>query len=257
MQQVKRIVTILEVLADKGNGITLSDISERVELAKSTTHRILQALKKLNMVVQNPETKKYSIGPGILSLSRKAYGSMEIIEMARPFLRKLRDETGETAYLSVLKNDKVVCVDKIETESNLRYYVEMGSSMPLHCTAAGKAIIAYQDEELIKHIISIQKMSKFTNFTITDPNELFIEYKRVRIRGYAICNNEMEDMITAIAVPLFTSDGKVSSSITVIGLTSNLTDKGFDNIVKKLKEASISISSSYVEGITFDINRMS
>lgn len=242
MQQVKRIVDILETLADNNDGISLSELSERVNLPKSTTHRVLKALIKYNMAAQDSQTKKYNLGLEIFNLGNRAFKNLKIRKISRPFLTKLRDQIGETVYLAIFRDGDIICVDKIETENNLRYYVEIGSTMPIHSAAAAKAVMAYQDENTIEEAISKHEFKRYTNFTITDPKELLIEYEKVRIRGYALCNNELEDLIMAIAVPVFDGDNKVNASITTIGLANNIMGNNFENTVEKLKDSAAEMS---------------
>lgn len=119
MQVIKRCMDILELLSNNTDGISISELSEKTNLAKSTIHRILQSLMKYNMVSQDLETKKYRLGLEVLILSNKALETISIRDIAHPYLMRLRDEFDATAFLAILSNKRVICVDKLDSPKSL------------------------------------------------------------------------------------------------------------------------------------------
>lgn len=242
MQHVKRFMNVLETLADSIDGISISELSSRICLAKSTTHRILKSLMNYNMVTQDVETKKYHLGLEVLILGNKALEGISIREIARPYLIKLRDEINETVFLSVLDNKKVVCVEKFDTYKKLRYFVRAGNTMPPHCAASSKAIMAFQSKEVIEEISLKTRFLRYTDLTITKPESLMAEYEEIRMKHYAMCNMEMEDLVIAVAAPIFDWDSKVRSSICTLGLTSDLSGSALENVIKRTMETADEIT---------------
>lgn len=245
MQQVKRIVSILEMLGDNTDGLGLTELSIKIGLPKSTTCRILKSLMQYNMAAQDSETKKYKLGLQILMLGNKLLKNICISEIARPYLINIRDEFDETVFLSVLDNNRVTCVEKFDTRKKLRYFVQVGNTMPFNCAASSKVIIAFQDEKNLNEIISNMKFLRYTDCTIYNQKKLFQEYKSIKNCGYAVCNEEMENLVMGIAAPIFDYKNEVKSSICILGLKSSFKGKKLNAVINTLLDASGKISEEW------------
>lgn len=243
MQQVKRIVSILEVLGDKTDGIGLTGISKEVDLSKSTAFRILKSLMEHNMVTQDKETKKYKLGLQMMILGSKAIQNLGIREIVRPHLLNLRNKFNETCFLSVLNNNKVTCAEKVDTNKKLRYFVQEGNTMPYNCAASAKAIIAFQDKEKLKKIMDSMKFLRYTDHTVYNEKKLLLEYEKIKDQGFAICDEEMEEQVLSIAVPLFDYDSKVRASICLLGLKSSFQGERLNEVITSLKKTGESIGT--------------
>lgn len=114
--------------------------------------------------------------------------------------------------------------------------------MPFHCAASAKVIMAYQDEKFLDDVVSESKFYRYTNNTITTREELLSEYKKIKYRGYSICNNEMEEVVVGISAPIFDWDNKVRSSICILGISTDLKDDTFDKAITKTVEAAYEIT---------------
>lgn len=243
MQTIKRCLDILELLSNNTNGIGISELSLKTNLAKSTIHRILQSLMEYNMVSQDDETRKYRLGLGTFILGSKALETISIRDIVHPYLMSLRDEFNATAFLAVLSNDKVICVEKFDSPKKLRYFVDIGTNMPAHCAASAKAIMAYQDQEFLEGVVSELELYRYSNNTITTREDLLSEYKIIKNRGYSVCDNEMEDLVIGISAPIFDWDNKVRSSICILGLNTYLEGNTFEKAVIKIVEMADEISN--------------
>ena len=217
MQSVDRIVTILALLADSAKGMGITELYESCDLPKSTLHRILTSLVSHDLAVQDAHTKKYRLGSAMLRLGAKYLSQNDVRNIARPFLEQAEKELRETVYLSILQGGRVICVDTVSTSRDLNYFVSVGKEMPINTSAAAKAILAYQPEDYIKCVLASNAITKQTPKSIVDPERLEKHLASIRILGYSLCEEEMEEGATAISAPLWDWQGQVSASVSVIG----------------------------------------
>lgn len=218
VRSLDRAVAILRTFDERRPRLSLSEIAEALGLNTSTAHRLLQALKAHGLVAQPDGGKAYALGPTVLRLARLATGSLDVQEIARPFMRRLRDAIGETVGLHVLRSDlRRVVVDQAESHQALRRsYTELGEPIPLHQGAPGKVLLAFLPEEQREGILGGTLEAANEN-TITDDVALRRELDGVRQRGYAISFGERVGGIHTVAVPLRDHDGDVTAAISVTG----------------------------------------
>jgi IclR family KDG regulon transcriptional repressor len=242
VQSVDRIVTILSLLSNAGKGMGITELYATCDLPKSTLHRTLNSLMQHGFVLQDAESKKYRLGPAILRLSTSFLMQSDLRNYARSYLEALGSELNETVYLTVLQDESAICVDTFGASRNLNYFVHIGREMPFNTTAAAKVILAYQPEELIKKIIYAKKLTKLTENSIIDPDYLFQHLLKIRQQGYGICEEEMEEGVTAIAAPIWSWGGRVIASVAVIGPSVRLQGEMQKNIIDKIRCAAEKIS---------------
>ncbi len=217
MQSVDRIVTILELLADSSKGLGITELYESCDLPKSTLHRILTSLVSHDLAVQDAQTKKYKLGSAMLRLGARYLSQNDVRNIARPFLEQAEKELRETVYLSVLQGGRVICVDAVSASRDLNYFLRVGKEMPFNTSASAKSILAYQSEDFIENVLYSDELTKRTANSITDPARLEKHLASIRILGYSVCEEELEEGATAISAPLWDWQGQVSASVSVIG----------------------------------------
>lgn len=242
MQSVGRIVTILSLLSNAGKGLGITELYTSCDLPKSTLHRTLNSLMEYGFVLQDVQSKKYRLGPAVLRLGASFLMQNDLRSYARSYLEKLGAELNETVYLTILQDDTAICVDTFGASRNLNYFVHIGREMPFNTTAAAKVILAYQPEELIRKIIYSKKLNKLTEKSIIDPDYLFNHMIEIRERGFGICEEEMEEGVTAIAAPVWNWGCQVLASVAVIGPSVRLQGEMQKNIIDKIKCVAENIS---------------
>lgn len=247
MQTIHRITKLFEFLSRYKDGLGINEISQSLDFPLSTTHRMLNSLRKDGYVTQDELTKRYKLGVKILSLAINQLNNMDIIKISKPIIEELSTKYGQLVYLSVLENNRVVCIDMVNNSKRTKFYVQIGASMPVYCAASGKAIGAYLDESKLDDIIKDTNIIKFTLHTIIDDYEIKGELCKVKKQGYAVCDEEMELGVNAVAVPVFGRDEQVYASITIMLMKQLKYDE--DKIVHDLKQAANKISKflGYVE----------
>jgi DNA-binding IclR family transcriptional regulator len=211
-------------------------------LPKATAHRILHALVKHDFLRKDDLSKVYRLGPALLTLGANSLQQWDIRSIARPYLERLAQTTHETVTLNVLYKDKAICLDTIEGDRSASFVVRVGRESEFHCSAAGKAILAYQPEEQIRQVLRSASLPKCTQRTITDIEELVSHYALVRHQGYAVCDGELEVGVRAIAVPVRQEDTQVIGSVTIVAPAERLDAEGREQLLPPLQQTARQIS---------------
>jgi IclR family transcriptional regulator, KDG regulon repressor len=207
-------------------------------------------LAENNLVKRNNETKKYSLGIGFVPLAMNVLENLDTRTIADPYLRAINEETQETIHLAVLLNDQVIYVDKRESFHSIRMYSLVGKAAPIHCTGVGKAVLAFQPENLMNRIMDKCTFEPFTEHTITNRESLRKECEEIRQNGYALDREEHEKGIMCIAAPIRDHTDSVIAAMSIttiiqrskiaelVGYKRSLTEK-CNNISKELGRLSI------------------
>ncbi|EST51975.1 IclR family transcriptional regulator [Brevibacillus panacihumi W25] len=243
VQSLERALTLLNVLSEYPEGIQITRLSEQVGLSKSTTHRLLATLVHMNYVVKDEETEKYKLGFQLIYLSRNILNSIDVIQIARPFLEKLCHDVNETIHLCIDDNGEVMYIDKIESNQTIRMFSRIGSRAPMYCTGVGKVLLSGMSEETYRKVVSGIDFVARTAKTITSADALAEEVALVKNQGYALDNIENEEGIRCIAAPIFDFQGKIIASFSISGPSNRITmERVQDELVRRIRETSQEIS---------------
>jgi DNA-binding IclR family transcriptional regulator len=224
VRSVLKALDILEAftLGQHVRGVT--DLSKALGLPKSTVYNLLATLKSRGYIEEDPDTSRYSLGLKILELSLAVRANVEIRDRAAPLLRELAERSREVVYLTVLHHDHSVYIYSIEAPGRLLARSAVGGRVPLHCTAVGKAKMAFLPESEIDRIIERVGLTAFTANTITDPEQLKAQLAVIRQCGYAIDNEEHEVGVRCVGAPIRDDLGSVVASCSVSGPAGRITD---------------------------------
>jgi IclR family transcriptional regulator, acetate operon repressor len=216
VQSVGRAVTILEMLADSGGDLGVTELGRRLGVHKATASRLVATLADHGLVERNPATDKYRLGFGLIHLAGSAVAGMDLIREARPILEDLAERTLETVNLAVLDGDTVLNVDQITSPRAVASQSWVGRRTPYHCTSSGKVLLAFVDDGERDRLLGLP-LAGMTAHTISDPEVLRSELADVRARGYARTIEELEEGLNAVAAPVRRADGEVVAAISVAG----------------------------------------
>jgi DNA-binding IclR family transcriptional regulator len=208
VQVLSRAANILRTLRDHPKGLSLSQIAKEVGLARSTVQRIVYTLEQENFVAQASTSGGIRLGPEIATLAAAVHS--DIREEIRPFLIQLSKEVNETVDLSVLDNEKVLFVDQIIAPHPLQATSQPGAAFPLHCTANGKAILAALPITEVENLLP-EQLTKYTDTTITNRNELLKELEVARKEGVTYAREEHIHGICAVGTVVFDRNKNVSA----------------------------------------------
>jgi IclR family KDG regulon transcriptional repressor len=246
VQTIERASSILDILGQSPQGISIRELSTKIKLPKGTTHRLLSSLSYFGYVRQDPKTRNYLLGLKLVELGQLLLGQLDLRKEAEPFLRDLAERTKETVHLVFLDRNEIVYIDKVETEQNssgLKMASRVGLRNPAHSSAVGKVLLAHFPEEELKNFIKEKGLAKRTENTIIDPTQLKDHLKLVRAQGYAIDDEENEKGIRCVAAPIYNEVGKTVAAISISGPAFRITKKVIQESLKKeVMETALKVS---------------
>lgn len=240
VQSVERVFGLLELIADAGGAVTLSELSASTELPLPTIHRLLRTLVALGYARQLPN-RRYALGPRLIRLGEGA--NKQLGSLALPQLKKLVDELGETSNMAVLDSDMVVYIAQVPSQHSMRMFTEVGRRAHTHATGVGKAILAQLPDEKVRQIVARSGMPVPTEKSISTVDDLLVELAQIRERGYSIDEQEQEIGVRcfAIAVP----DAPTPTAISVSGPISRVDESFATRAVPLLRSAADAISAEF------------
>lgn len=229
VQSVGRALDILEILADAGGEMGISDIAAATDLPLPTIHRLLRTLVSRGYAHQTPR-RRYALGSRLIPLGELAGGAVG--DSARPVLAELVATTGESASLAMRDLDRAVYVAHVASKRSMRMFTEVGRRVEMHATGVGKCLLAMGSDEAALAVVERVGLESRTPATITTAEALLDELARIRVQGYALDAEEQEVGVTCVAVPV---DGPVRLAMSVSGPTSRMTPDRIDAAVPALK----------------------
>lgn len=234
VQSVERTLTILEVLSDYCDGLGITEISERVNLHKSTVFRLLTTLTHKGYVVQDVESNKYKITFKLFEMGSKKVDKLDLLKSSKPYTRMLMESVNEVVHLIIREETEIVYIDKVEANNTISMASRIGKRNPMYCTATGKAILAFLQEDEILKVWNNSKIVKLTENTITDFILFKKELQTIKQNGYAIDDEENEIGVRCIGAPLFNIKGDVAGAISISGPINRITEDKIDFISKEV-----------------------
>lgn len=230
IQVTDRLFLVLETLADTGP-VTLAALCQHLDLNKSTVHRLLSSLIYAGYVRQDPESGKYALSYKILTLSNKILGHMDILETVRPFFRQLSQDTGETVHFVQLDGLEAIYIYKQESYQNsVRMASMVGNRIPLYCSGVGKAMMADMDGERVSRIWNHSDVRKMTPNTVVDYPRFLEMLEEVRLRGYALDNEEHELGVRCIAASIPDYSGRPSYAFSISAPVTRMSDSRIEEL---------------------------
>jgi DNA-binding IclR family transcriptional regulator len=246
VQTIERASSILDILGESPQGITIRELSVKIKLPKGTTHRLLSSLCYFGYVRQDPKTRNYFLGLKFVELGNLLLSQLDLRKEAEPFLRDLAERVKETVHLVILDRNEIVYIDKVELEQNpsgLRMASRVGLRNPAHSCAVGKVLLSHLSEEEVSRVIKQKGLPKRTENTITDRIQLMEHLKVVRAQGYSIDDEENEKGVRCVAAPIFNETGKAVAAISISTPAFLVTKKVMQDVLKKeVMETALKIS---------------
>jgi IclR family pca regulon transcriptional regulator len=212
IQSVSRAFTILELFDERRPHLSTTEIAELTGLNRATAYRFCQTLLSL-AYLEEVAPRRFRPGLKAVSLARAALSSRELPDLAQPYLRNLRDSAGETVNMALLDGAEVVYVSRLLSHHLLALRLFVGSRLPAYASSLGRAMLAFLPDGEVQAILDGSSFQTFTRHTIVDRRRLLAELHRVRIRGYAINDQELVLGIRGIAAPIFGVGGRPIAAI--------------------------------------------
>ena len=243
VQSLTRALALLNRIAvSPDDGASLTDLAQQVGLPTSTAHRLLTTLEQERYVKFNSEQRTWTIGVQAFVTGCTFTKTRSLIALARPHMRRLMEDGGETVNLAVEDEGEAVYLAQIECLQMMRVFARPGSRVPLHCSAVGKAILSATSDKTLSKILHQRGMPRLTVKTITSPSLLRHELERVRAAGYAVDDEEHAVGLRCIAAPVFDEMGDVVAAVSASGPMARIVEERIARLGSLVLEASRAIS---------------
>ena len=213
-QSFSRSIGVLRKIADSPRAPSVSELLAATELTRPTLYRILTALESEGLI-RCDEQRHYHLGSELIALSRKALADSDVRKLAKPFLESLRDQVEETVHLAIRSGDELVYIDKIENHQVVRMASTIGTRVPFHSSAVGKAFLAAMPKQQADELIERLPMAAITSFTDTSRELLAAEIKLARTQGWVLEKHQNEQGIVCFGAAICDSAGNPVASVSV------------------------------------------
>jgi DNA-binding IclR family transcriptional regulator len=203
---------------------------------------MLALLVHHRLVIQDEDSKRYRLGPGVLALADAYVAHNPLARIAQPYLEELRIATEESVFLTEYVAGNSICIATAENSGPLRLSMRVGHRMPYHAAAPARAILAFRPTDEAEPLVSAEAFERFTPATLDTPRAVMAELARVRAQGYATCNEEMAVGVAAISVPILNTANEAVASVTINGPQQRIAGHDQHELVRQLTQQSHLIS---------------
>jgi IclR family KDG regulon transcriptional repressor len=225
---------LLGLLAQSDQSLSISEISRKLNLNKSTVFNIVHTLEALD-VLEHGRDGKFNFGTYLYRLGNDSGRRADLIRTVRPYLNEIATNSCFSAFLGIRSGLKAVIVDKVEAAVDIKVSSEVGMRLPLLAGASGKALLSQLSDSHIDQILAAQKLKKYTSLTTVDKNEYRAAILRVRDEGIALDMGEYIEGIVAAAIPMKTHRENLQAAIWAVGLKRHHSEGGFAALLGRLK----------------------
>ncbi len=238
---VQRCLRLLRLFSEAPGGLSASEVTRISGLPVSTVHRFLANLETAGFLEWS-QSGKYHLGIASFSIGHVALGQLVVRRLSLPYLRALSQHTQETIHLTVRQGLTAVYVEKLDSPQQVKIHSRIGASVPLHCTAVGKVLLAYLPQGELQTLLPRMELRRFAQNTIGTPQELQQQLDRVRKVGHAYDLEEHEPRIRCIAAPIWDQTGAVQASLSITAPAERMPIPRLRNLAPMIQEAGLQIS---------------
>lgn len=241
VRSLDRGIQLLRILSKEGN-LGLTELALRVGLPPSTAYRLLVTMQQNDIVEFQESTQEWRVGVEVFRIGCAFTARNKIVEAGYDVMRRLVDETGESANIAVANDGHVVFLSQIETSNPIRAFFPPGTRTPMHASGIGKMLLAELDRPEVESILMHVGLEEFTPKTLTSPKKLFEELALIRERGWSLDDEECYSGMRCIAAPIFDAKGRSDTGISISGPTARLTDSVAPEMAAKVRDAAIEVT---------------
>lgn len=240
---VDRATEVLEILATSREGLSLSELTTRTGVPKSSLFRILLTLEEREYVMRDYESRRFSLGLKLWELSNAKLEKIDLVSVASKHMKWLAHETRESVFLAILDRGEVIYLQRMESPATVKAVTKLGWRAPVHCTATGQVLLAFLPQNDIDAILNTEPLHSYNKNTITNLSQLRKKLERIRATGYAAANGEYNADLLCISAPIRDATRNVVAALTV-AMLAHITekDKKVARVAQLLKKACDSIS---------------
>ena len=232
-------------MVGKMDSVGVTEVANHLDINKTSVHKILSDFCDYGYIYRNPQNSKYELGPKFIEIGNLMLNTMDIRDVATPYMEKLCIHTGETINLMDRNGCDGRYLQVIESSHSIKISVLTGTLEQLHATAAGKVILSDLKKEEIEKIITTKGLPPKTKYTITEPQKLYEVLDEVKENGYAVDNQESNIGAICIASPIYEANGRVQAAISITGLLFRTSLEELKQYLDVLNETTMKISKIY------------
>ncbi|WP_313341393.1 IclR family transcriptional regulator [Sedimentibacter sp.] len=232
ISSLKKAFLILEQLSEAPYEYTPTLLAQKTGINRTTIHRILRELADFDVVIKNELTKTYRIGPNIYRMGSVYLHNLNFRSKLEEILNIISQESKESVGLAIRDEGKIISLYEMEIFQPLKMNYKPGLFYPMNRGCYGKCLMAYYDEDKVKELLYSQKFEKISTNTLTDPEEILAEYKKIREQGFVVSDEEAFDYAMGVGIPIFDSKGNVSTCVAI----SFLKQANYKEKIEELKE---------------------
>lgn len=241
-QSLGRALLLLQRLAETPTGVSLSDLSLQLGMPAATLHRLLNTFEESDFVEHDEALGLWFIGVQAFVVGNAFVNRRDFVACARPFMRKLMEQSGETVNLGIIDDGEAVFISQVESQEMMRMVVNLGSRSPVHASGVGKAILAHMSDTELTRILEKRGLARFTARTIDTPAALRNELQRIREQGYGLDDEEHAVGLRCVAAPIFDENGKAICAISLSGPTARIGDERLAELGWAVRQAAEQIT---------------
>jgi IclR family acetate operon transcriptional repressor len=243
IKSLDRAMVVFEFLSE-AQGKTLSVLASDLGQSAATVYRILVTLEGRGLVEFDQVAQVWHIGPRAFVIGARFLKRTSLVERARPFLRRLMEDTGETANLGIEQNGQVLFVSQVETNASIRAFFPPGTLSQMHASGIGKALMAQMETSRLETLLAKAPLERFTEFTLIVHDALMADLAVTRLRGFAIDGEERNLGMRCIAAPIFDINGEAVAGISVSGPTSRVGSEQITELSRAVVAAAKELSAA-------------
>jgi len=244
VQSLSRALALLECIAESDLGITLSDLAQRVGLAASTTHRLLNTLEHHGFAALDTDRGVWFVGVKAFTVGNAFLADRDVVGIARPHMRRLMEETGESVNLAILDQHEVVFLSQVQCREMMRMLVRLGGRAPVHASGAGKALLAALSPAEVRARVTGHGLDRFTTSTLATPEALATDLDRVRARGFAFDDEEHAVGLRCVAATVHDEHGEAVASLSLSGPRARITDERIEPLGRMVVRTANDVSAA-------------
>jgi len=242
---LERALQIIELMSGHKGAIGISEIARLLDIPKNSVYRITGTLHAHGYMIKDEENKTLKLSRKLIDIGFSALSEQDLLEKSLDIMRELRDATGETVLLGVLLETDGVILNQVVASHPIKLTVDIGIRFNLHCSAPGKVLMAFSDEDIKENHLKQIKYVIYNERTISNESDFLIEIDKIRYKGYSTDLSEQFEGVHCVGAPVFGHDGKVIAAVWVTGPSYRFPEKDFEKIGNVVKMHAKKISQRF------------
>jgi IclR family acetate operon transcriptional repressor len=244
VQSLDRALGLMEAISYREQGATLSDLAQETALAPSTAHRLLKSLESREYLRQDEERGLWFIGVRAFTVGSAFVRVRDIVAVARPFMRVLVEEVGESANLAILEDNQPVYLSQVECQQMIRAHALPGVRAMPHCSGIGKAFLALMPAARVEAIMASKGMPALTSKTITSIDDYQLALADVRRHGYAVDDEEQSPGMRCVAAVIFDDNSEAAAALSITGPSARIAQRRIPELGAKVRDMAAQVTAA-------------